>query len=129
MTAQEIIKKNQVLTLDKAKSLIGKTILVTNLENRANEILVREVEVNLVTAYDHYTKVIIPRIFGDDEDGAKDYYNNIIKPKEQELQEAYVLCDSKGNVIAHFFPQNIWFDMPTFVGSDENRPIYYVIEF
>lgn len=129
MTAQEIIKRNQVLTLDKAKSLIGKTILVTNLENRANELLVREVEVNLVTAYDHYTKVIMPRIFGDDETAAKFYYNNVIKPKEQELQETYVLCDSKRNVTAHCYSTNKWFDMPIFVGSDENRPIYYAIEF
>lgn len=129
MTAQEIIKKNQVLTLDKAKSLIGKTILVTNLENRVNELLVREVKVNLVTAYDHYTKVLMPRIYGDDEDGANGYYKSVIKPKEQELQETYVLCDSKGNVTAHCYSTNKWFDMPIFVGSDENRPIYYSIEF
>lgn len=125
MTAQEIIKKNQVLTLDKAKSLIGKTILVTNPEDRTNESLVREVEVNLVTAYDHYIKVIMPRIFGDDEAGSKCCYNNVIKPLEQELRGTYVLYDSKGNVTAHCYTKNTWFDVPTF-GNDENRPIYFV---
>ena len=41
MTAKQIIDSNQVLTLDKAQSLIGKTILVTNPEDKANEPLVR----------------------------------------------------------------------------------------
>lgn len=125
MTAQEIIKKNQVLTLDKAKSLIGKTILVTNPEERTNESLVREVKVNLVTAYDHYIKVIMPRVFGDDEAGSKCCYNNVIKLLEQELRGSYVLYDSKGNVTAHCNPKNTWFEVPTF-GNDWNRPIYFV---
>lgn len=126
MTAKQIIESNQILTLDKAQSLIGKTILVTNPEDRANEPLVREVEVNLVTAYDHYTKVVMPRLYGDDKEGAKGYYNNVIKPKEQELRDSYVLYDSKGNVTAHCYKKNTWFDVPTFTGSDENRPIYFV---
>lgn len=126
MKAQEIIKRNQILTLDNAKSLIGKTILVTNPEDRANEPLVREVEVSLVTAYDHYTKVLMPRLYGDDKEGAKGYYNNVIKPKEQELRDTFVLYDSKGNVTAHCYQKNTWFDVPTFTGSDENRPIYFV---
>ena len=126
MTAKQIIENNQILTLDKAQSLIGKTILVTNPEDRANEPLVREVEVSLVTAYDHYTKVLMPRLYGDDEAGAKGYYNNVIKPKEQELRDTFVLYDSKGNVTAHCYPENDWFDVPTFCGSDENRPIYFV---
>ena len=126
MTAKQIIENNQILTLDKAQSLIGKTILVTNPEDRANEPLVREVEVSLVTAYDHYIKVLMPRIYGDDKEGAKGYYNNVIKPKEQELRDTFVLYDSKGNVTAHCYPENDWFDVPTFCGSDENRPIYFV---
>lgn len=126
MTAKQIIENNQILTLDKAQSLIGKTILVTNPEDRANEPLVREVEVSLVTAYDHYIKVLMPRIYGDDEAGAKGYYNNVIKPREQELRDTFVLYDSKGNVTAHCYPENDWFDVPTFCGSDENRPIYFV---
>lgn len=126
MTAKQIIESNQILTLDKAQSLIGKTILVTNPEDRANEPLVREVEVSLVTAYDHYTKVLMPRPYGDDKEGAKGYYNNVIKPKEQELRDTFVLYDSKGNVTAHCYQKNTWFDVPTFTGSDENRPIYFV---
>ena len=57
---------------------------------------------------------------------AKGYYNNVIKPKEQELRDTFVLYDSKGNVTAHCYPENDWFDVPTFCGSDENRPIYFV---
>lgn len=125
MTAKQIIESNQILTLDKAQSLIGKTILVTNPEDRANEPLVREVEVSLVTAYDHYTKVLMPRLYGD-EAGAKGYYNNVVKPREQELRDTFVLYDSKGNVTAHCYKKNTWFDVPTFTGSDENRPIYFV---
>lgn len=112
--------------MKKAQSLIGRTILVTNPEDRANEPLVREVVVSLVTGYDHFTKVVMPRIYGDDKEGAKDYYNNVIKPKEQELRGTYVFYDSKGNVTAHCYQKNIWFDVPTFTGSDENRPIYFV---
>lgn len=126
MKAQEIITANQVLTLEAAKQLEGETILVTNPEDRANEPLVREVVVSLATAYDYYTKVLMPRLYGDDKEGAKDYYNNVIKPKEQELRGTYVLYDSKGNVTAHCYQKNIWFDVPTFTGSDENRPIYFV---
>lgn len=126
MTAKQIIDSNQVLTLEAAKQLEGKTILVTNPEDRANEPLVREVEVSLATAYDHYIKVLMPRIYGDDEAGAKGYYNNVIKPKEQELRDTFVLYDSKGNVTAHCYKKNTWFDVPTFTGSDENRPIYFV---
>lgn len=126
MKAKQIIESNQILTLERAQSLIGKTILVTNPEDRANEPLVREVEVSLVTAYDHYTKVLMPRIYGDDKEGAKGYYNNVIKPKEQELRGTYVLYDSKGNVTAHCYKKNTWFDVPTFTGSDEKPPIYFV---
>ena len=126
MKAKQIIESNQILTLDKAQKLLGKTILVTNPEDRANEPLVREVEVSLVTAYDHYTKVLMPRIYGDDEAGAKGYYNDVIKPREQELRDTFVLYDSKGNVTAHCYKKNTWFDVPTFHGSDENRPIYFV---
>ncbi len=126
MKAKQIIESNQVLTLDKAQSLIGKTILVTNPEDRANEPLVREVVVSLVTAYDHYSKVLMPRLYGDDKEGAKCYYNDVIKPREQELRDTYVLYDSKGNVTAHCYKKNTWFDVPTFHGSDENRPIYFV---
>lgn len=126
MKAQEIITANQVLTLEAAKQLEGKTILVTNPEDRANEPLVREVEVSLVTAYDHYTKVLMPRLYGDDNEGAKCYYNDVIKPREQELRDTFVLYDSKGNVTAHCYKKNTWFDVPTFTGSDENRPIYFV---
>ena len=126
MTAQEIIKANQVLTLEAAKQLEGETIVVTSREDRANEPLVREVEVSLVTAYDHYTKVLMPRLYGDDKAGAKGYYNNVIKPREQELRDTYVLYDSKGNVTAHCYQKSTWFDVPTFHGSDENRPIYFV---
>lgn len=86
--------------MKKAQSLIGKTILVTNPEDRANEPLVREVVVSLVTDYDHCTKELLP--------------------------STYVLHDSKGNVTAHCYPKNNWFNEPTFVGSDENRPIYFV---
>ena len=126
MKAKQIIESNQILTLEMAKSMEGKTILVTNPEDRANEPLVREVEVSLVTAYDHYTKVLMPRLYGDDEAGAKGYYNNVIKPKEQELRDTFVLYDSKGNVTAHCYKKNTWFNVPTFTGSDENRPIYFV---
>lgn len=126
MTAKQIIANNQILTLERAKSMEGKTILVTNPEDRANEPLVREVEVSLATAYDHYIKVLMPRIYGDDKEGAKCYYNDVIKPREQELRGTYVLCDSKCNVTAHCYPENDWFDVPTFCGSDENRPIYFV---
>ena len=126
MTAKQIIDINQVLTLEAAKQLEGKTILVTNPGDRANEPLVREVEVSLVTAYDHYTKVLMPRLYGDDEAGAKCYYNDVIKPREQELRDTFVLYDSKGNVTAHCYQKNTWFDVQTFTGSDENRPIYFV---
>lgn len=126
MTAKKIINSNQVLTLDKAQSLIGKTILVTNPEDRANEPLVREVKVSLATAYDHYIKVLMPRLYGDDKEGAKGYYNDVIKPREQELRDTFVLYDSKGNVTAHCYKKNTWFDVQTFTGSDENRPIYFV---
>lgn len=126
MTAKQIIENNQILTLERAKSMDGKTILVTNPEDRANEPLVREVEVSLATAYDHYIKVLMPRIYGDDKEGAKCYYNDVIKPREQELRDTFVLYDSKGNVTAHCYPTNEWFDVPTFTGSDENRPIYFV---
>lgn len=126
MTAQEIIKANQVLTLEAAKQLEGETILVTNPEDRANEPLVREVVMSLVTAYDHYSKVLMPRLYGDDKEGAKCYYNDVIKPREQELRDTFVLYDSKGNVTAHCYQKNTWFDVPTFTGSDENRPIYFV---
>ena len=113
------------MTLERSQNIIGKNIFFTNPENRNSEYLLQEVEMILATDYDNYTKVLMPRIYGDDEAGSKCCYNNVIKPLEQELRGTYVLYDSKGNVTAHCYPKNTWFDVPTF-GNDENRPIYFV---
>lgn len=127
MKAKQIIKSNQILTLDKAQSLIGKTILVTNPEDRANEPLVREVEVSLVaTAYGYYTNVLMPRICGNDKKAAEKYYNEVVMPRELELKNTVILYDSDGNITARCYKDSVWFDVPTFHGSDENRPIYFV---
>lgn len=126
MTAKQIIESNQILTLDKAQSLIGKTILVTNPEDRANEPRVREVEVSLFTAYDYYTNVLMPRICGNDKKAAEKYYNEVVMPRELELKNTVILYDSDGKITASCYKDSAWFDVPTFTGSDENRQIYFV---
>ena len=60
MTVQEIIEINQVMTLERSQSIIGKNIFFTNPENRTNEYMLQEVEMILTTDYDNYTKVLIP---------------------------------------------------------------------
>lgn len=60
MTSQEIVEINQVMTLERSQSIIGKNIFFTNPENRTNEYMLQEVEMILTTDYDHYTKGLIP---------------------------------------------------------------------
>lgn len=128
-TAKGIIANGQVLTLAVAKRLIGKTITVTNAEYEANIPSVRTGKVLDIkskwdlAAEEDYTK-IDPKF-----NTRQDYWKSYMKKQEiEEMKNSMVLiADNQLNAMC-YTGYNSYYNEPTFFGSDEDRPIYYIVE-
>lgn len=127
-TTKEIFAANQLLTLAVAKTLIGKTISVTNSEYSANTPSVRTAKVLDIKSKwdlaneDDYTS-IDPKYATRQEywksymtkKQIEDMKNNLILIGDKQLNAG---CDARS-----------WGGVePFFWGSDEDRPIYYIVE-
>ena len=125
MEAKEIFTQNNVLTLAKAKQMLGKTILVTNREYEANKAQVRRVKVELITSWDDAKN---------DESASgyanrQEYWRSFMTSQQIAIEKStYILKDELGNRTATCLPDNPYFSEPTFFGSDEDREIYFVEE-
>ena len=125
MEAKEIFTQNNVLTLTKAKQMLGKTILVTNREYEANKAQVRRVKVELIASWDDAKN---------DESASgyanrQEYWRSFMTSQQIDKEKhTYILKDELGNRTATCLPDNPYFSEPTFFGSDEDREIYFVEE-
>ena len=123
MEAKEIFTQNNVLTLAKAKQMLGKTILVTNREYEANKAQVRRVKVELITSWDDAKN---------DESASgyanrQEYWLSFMTSQQIDTEKhTYILKDELGNRTATCLPDNPYFSEPIFFGSDEDREIYFV---
>lgn len=125
MEAKEIFKQSNVLTLAKAKGLLGKTILVTNREYVANKAQVRRVKVELITSWDDAKNDESAPGYAN----RREYWLSFMTPQQITTEKStYILKDELGNRTATCLPDNPYFSEPTFFGSDEDREIYFVEE-
>lgn len=124
MTTQEIFAANQVLTVDIAKELIGKTIAVTNSEDRANRADVRICTVLGIETEFEAAKRNHQETYGNQQAMwiAENNERAIERAQKRlkliyEGENPYATCDDS----THCLPAG------TFFGSDADREIYYVL--
>ena len=125
MEAEEIFTQNNVLTLAKAKQMLGKTILVTNREYVANKAQVRRVKVELITSWDDAKNDESTSGYAN----RQEYWRSFMTSQQIDTEKhTYILKDELGNRTATCLPDNPYFSEPIFFGSDEDREIYFIEE-
>lgn len=128
LTPKEIFAANQVLTLEKAKTLIGKTIAVTNREYKANSPHVRTGKfLSIESEWDLASKEDLSHAFNGKWATRQDYWASYMTEKEVKRMKERLVLVSNENRCGVCELDNSYFSEPTFFGSDADREIYYVI--
>lgn len=130
ITTKEIFQADQILTLEIAKTLIGKKIAVTSPEYRGNSASVRTGTVlGIESEWDLASKEDHSHLDNGKWATRQDYWKSYMGPVQIEGMQnnlkivsdglpLYCTCDLKDK----------WsFNEPTFFGSDSDREIYYLI--
>lgn len=117
MTAYYIFKAKQLLTLKVANDLIGKKIATTSHEYNMNK--------------PHISTFIIKEIITEWEMagrlGLQEHWSKISSPDRlAEVKANKIILTEKGEFIHKVLASDKLFDEPTFVGSDSDRPIFYL---
>lgn len=133
ITSKSIFAADQVLTLEVAKSLVGKRIAVTSPETKGNSVLVRIFTINgFISEWDNAADVrdgfeiegsqqaIWNSTLSDKR--IKELKNTLLIQTEHGTQEAYWL-----NVAARCNVNNPFYLEATFTGSDADREVYYIV--
>ena len=122
MTPYELMDLNQILTLEKAKELEGKTLLITSPEDRANKPYLMMVVVKIQTEWEwaatNPCKGYANR---------QEYWAKRLPEKVEDFKQQYVLIDVKGNHAARCHLQYPFFGEFVFTGSEIDRPVYYMV--
>lgn len=127
-TTKEIFANGQALTLAVAKTLVGKTISVTNVEYEANISSVRTGKVlDIKSKWDMAGEEDYTSIDSQFKTRQEYWKSYMTKKQVEEMQEALVLV-ADNQLYAGCNISSNWYDEPTFYGSDEDRAIYYVVE-
>lgn len=123
ITPNEIFEKNQVLTVEKVKSLIGKKLAVTNAEYRYNRPSVRVFTLlGIQTAFESAAKIPCEN------------YESLQDMWLKENNQA-AIKRAKGRLVLKYEGENPWatcdnsnacLPKGTFFGSDADREIYYI---
>lgn len=132
MTAQEIFAANQILTVEIAKSLIGKKIACTNPEYKYNKPRVSEFIVGqIISEWDYAANRVYPCQKGKyvQYENFQQYWNSYMSERQIDVCKTdLLLLDDKGERQYKCSPKySNWFNEPTFFGSDADREVYYVI--
>lgn len=127
-TVEQIIAKRQVLTLAVAKTLVGKTISVTNAEYEANRPSVRTGKVlDIKSKWDiageeDYTSIDAKF------ETRQDYWKSYMTKKQIDDMKQSLVLIADNQLYAGCNINSDWFEEPTFHGSDADRAIYYMVE-
>lgn len=132
MTPREIFEKDQVLTLEIARTLIGKKIACTSPEYKANSCHVSEFVVGgFISEWEFAATREYPKV-----DTSKyvqysnyqEYWKSYMKSEQKlEHQRRLLLIDADGNrQYVCYLVGGCFGDTPTFFGSDADREVYYV---
>lgn len=122
MNAKELMDLNQILTLEKAKELEGKTLVITSSEYRANQPYLRTVVVKIQTEWEWAATNPCEGYAN-----RQEYWAKSLPKRVEDFKQQYVLIDTTGNHAATCILQNPYFDIPVFTGSDIDRPVYYKV--
>lgn len=127
-TVKEIFAADQILTLAVAKTLIGKTISVTNPEYSANSASVRtSVLKDIKSQWDLAAEEDFTRV--DPKFATRQAYweSYMTDAQVKEMKRTLILVsDVQLNAGCELDSRE--YEEPTFFGSDEDRPIYYIVE-
>lgn len=122
MTKEEILKNGQVLTLGKAKELVGKYIYITSMEYWANEPTVRRVLVNPISEWDAAKQDHTAEGYANRQDYWKSYMS---EEQISRMNSCYHIgINEFGNYEGGTLSSD---DNTPFYGSDADREIYYLI--
>jgi hypothetical protein len=121
-TAADIFGANNVLTLEKAKQLIGKKLAITNPEYSANKPSVR-----VFTLLDIKSQWDLAegKSF-ENGDNIQLYWSNL-PGGDIRFKNRLMLVGDIENVWASCLLDSRVYTEETFVGSDEDREIYYIV--
>lgn len=126
MTTKEIFAANQILTLAVAKTLIGKTISVTNSEYSANTPSVRTAKVlGIKSKWDLAAEEDYTHIDAKYKTRQEQWMSWMTEKQIADMQNALVLIGDK-QLNAGCDARSWGGVEPILSGSDEDRPIYYV---
>lgn len=126
MTTQEIFSKNQVLTVDKAKELIGKKIACTSAEYKANQPIVSEFTPHVIIS--EWSNAATMEYTQGGWNNYQEYWASYMTERQIDEKKTNLLLfgnDGKCYFKAHTKYSN-FYDEPTFTGSDADREVYYV---
>lgn len=124
MIAEEIFEKNQVLTLAKAKTLVGQKVVTTSPVYELNVPHVDEFRIaGIESTWDFAAKI--------EKDGyvnLQEYWKTFMSPSRiEDEKRRLALVSEEGEDMFSCDPHNTYFEEPTFSGSDSDRPVYYVL--
>lgn len=126
ITPTEIFKKNQVLTLAIAKTLIGKTIICTSSEYHANSCSVSTITIAaIVSEWDYYATQPCEGYAS-----RTAYWQSYMTAKQIDEQKERMRIVGKDGCAYYSAHTKLWQGMypePTFTGSDADREVYYVL--
>jgi hypothetical protein len=124
ITPQHIFKTGQILTVEAAKSLIGKTIATTSEEYYMNEPHVNVFTVaGIVNEWDMNAKEPMDGYIS-----RQDYWISYMKADRiNELKNTLMLLDNNGGWWHRAHNYTGIYEHPTFTGSDADRTVYYIV--
>jgi hypothetical protein len=124
ISTSEIFKANQVLTLEIAKTLIGKRIACTNPEYKYNTPSVQGFTLKgVVSEWDDAATRPCDSKYPTFQDYWKSFFSKV---RIEESKKTFILQGENGT---HYKCElnNGFFSEPTFFGSDADREVYYII--
>lgn len=127
ITTNEIFAKGQVLTLAKAKEMVGRTIAITSPEYKANTPRVRIFTIaKFQTTWEWGAEQ--PYI-NDKFSNRQEYWQSYMKPEQIEKQKSqlFLICaEGKVRAGAETNLDYSFYNEVTFTGSDADREVYYI---
>lgn len=127
METKQIFENGQILTLAIAKTLVGKTIQVTNPEYHANTPSVRIGKVlGIESEWDLAAKEDFSGI-DPQYKNRQEYWLSYMTPEQISKQKNRLRLLADNNLQCGCILNSSFYDEPTFSGSDEDRPIFFIV--
>jgi hypothetical protein len=127
MNANQIFEKKQLLTVERAKQLFGKKIATTAPEYRGNSPIVKIFVVGEITT--QWDEVAKEQWTQDNRFRTRqEYWASFMTEKEIDEKKTNLVLLTQDGERCYTAHTKYWnfFDVPTFTGSDADRPVFYV---